>query len=210
MTLNTEHSKHKIINATFLLSLKYGFDNVSIKQIQEESGLTSGSIYHHFKDKDEILEYMVKTYLTNSFYSYREDIENFEGTFIEKLEFALKYLISTYGTKTKVESLYTPIRPQFNHEKYFTLFKSIYHQHPNIKPAFHKLNQKLCCFYYKLFKEAIESKEIREDIDAKTLAIFFQTILKGYTDMWTLHPKLSIEEIIDADMKMITEAIKKA
>ena len=31
-------------------------DNVSMKQIQEESGLASGSMYYHFKKKDEILK----------------------------------------------------------------------------------------------------------------------------------------------------------
>jgi len=209
MSLNTEHNKHKIINATFSLSLKHGFDNVSIKQIQQESGLASGSIYYHFKDKDEILDYMVKTYLTNSFYSYSEDIKNFEGPFIEKLKYTLKYKISAFATKEKSDSIFVPARPEFDHKEYFTLFKSIYHHKPKIRPAFYKLNEKLYNFYWELFEEAIENKEMRDDIDIKTLVTFFQTILKGYTDMWAFHPELTIEEIIDANMKMIEEAIKK-
>ena len=210
MSLNSEHNKHRIINATFALSLKHGFDNVSIKQIQEESGLASGSIYYHFKDKDEILDYMIKTYMTNSFYSYRDDIKNFEGTFIEKLKFILEYVISGFATKSEPESLYIPIREQFDHKEYFTLVKSIYHHHPKVRSAYHKLNEKLFGLYYEVFQEAIENKQIREDIDIKTLVIFFQTILKGYTDMWTYQPNISIEEIIDANIKMIDEAIKKS
>ncbi|WP_225370126.1 TetR/AcrR family transcriptional regulator [Methanobrevibacter arboriphilus] len=53
-------NKDKIAQAAFLLSLKYGFDNVSIKQIQEEANVTTGAIYYHFKDKNDILDYILK------------------------------------------------------------------------------------------------------------------------------------------------------
>jgi len=209
MSLTSEQNKHKIIDTTFLLSLKYGFDNVSIKQIKEESGLSTGTIYYYFKNKDEILEYMVKTYLTNSFYSYRDDIKNFEGTFIDKLRFTFESKGNSFATKTKDDTPYVHSRPEFDHREYFMLFKSIYHFHPEVRGAFHRLNEKLHSFYYELFQEAIDNGEIRDDVDAKTLAIYFQTSLKGYTDMWMFHPEFSFEEIVDSNIKMIEESLKK-
>ncbi|RBQ22635.1 hypothetical protein ALNOE001_16930 [Candidatus Methanobinarius endosymbioticus] len=51
------NNKQKIVDAAFDLSVKYGFDNVSMKQIQEAADIGAGSIYYHFKNKNEILEY---------------------------------------------------------------------------------------------------------------------------------------------------------
>lgn len=133
MTLRSEQNKHKIINAAFVLALKYGFDRVSIKMIQEESGLASGTIYYHYKDKDEILTYMVKTYLLISFDSYSKDIKQFKGTFKEKIEFIFKYKNTNFGAKGNDESIYIPNRPKFHHKEYFMLFKSIYHFHPHVR-----------------------------------------------------------------------------
>ncbi|MCL2687534.1 MAG: TetR/AcrR family transcriptional regulator [Methanobrevibacter sp.] len=207
MKLNPKNRKNKIINATLDLSLKHGFDNVSIHQIHEESGFASGTIYYYFKDKDEILEYMVRTCFIDSFDSYIEDIKNFEGTFIEKLRFILEYITHDFGTKN--EPLYSPNVIEFSYREYFALFKSLYYIKPKIRPMFNELNKNLYDFYYDLFQEAIENKEIREDIEIETLVILFQTILKGYTDIWAFHENLSLEKIIDAYIKIIEEVVKK-
>ncbi|WP_225369752.1 TetR/AcrR family transcriptional regulator [Methanobrevibacter arboriphilus] len=56
------NTKDKIVESTFLLSMEYGYDNVSIKQIKEKSGIAASSIYHHYKNKDAILFYMIQKY----------------------------------------------------------------------------------------------------------------------------------------------------
>jgi AcrR family transcriptional regulator len=182
---------------------------VSIKQIQEESGISIGSIYYHFENKDEILDIMVKTYLKDSFFAYENDIKNFDGDFIEKLNFIFRYKASLFGTKSKDNLQFLPKRPKFDHKEYFTLFKSIFHHYPKVRHHFYELNKKLFNLYCELFQEAVENNEIRDDIDIKTLAVFVQTTLKGYTDMWSFHSELSLEEIVDDNIKMIWEAIKK-
>ena len=85
------NSKFKISDATFKLSLQYGFDNISIKQIQEESGVATGSIYYYFKNKDEILEYMVNKYLMDQFYKTKKQITEFNGSFFEKMNLIFRY-----------------------------------------------------------------------------------------------------------------------
>lgn len=59
-------TKDKIIESTFLLSLKYGFNNVSINQIKEEANITPSSIYHHFKNKDDILLARLQKYFLDN------------------------------------------------------------------------------------------------------------------------------------------------
>lgn len=72
-----------------------------------------------------------------------------------------------------------------------------------------RLHDNLYDFYYELIQEAIENKEIREDLDIRTLVIFIQTLIKGYIDLYVYQPNISFEELIDANLKMIQEIIKK-
>lgn len=39
---------------------KNGYENLSIKNICEEAGVSNGSFYHHFKTKDDLLSYYIE------------------------------------------------------------------------------------------------------------------------------------------------------
>jgi len=201
------NNKHKIIDAAFNLSLKHGFDNVSIRQIHEETGLASGSIYYHFKNKDEILEYTVNKYLLDHFYEFKKQIKEFDGTLIEKINFIFRYEGGEFSTNDE-EFPYALNRPKVRYKDYFILLTSIYHKHPEITTA-HDIHEELYKFYYELVEEAIEKKEIREDIDIEKIAMFLQTTLKGYIGLLVFQPDLSTEKLIEYNTELIWEAVRK-
>jgi AcrR family transcriptional regulator len=200
-------SKNKIALVAFSLAMENGFDNVSIKQIQEESGLSAGTIYYYFKDKNEILVYMLHLYLIDNLQEYREEIKKFNGSFIEKIDFLLNYKSKSFIKEEFEINISTGC--EYSHKKYLTFLTTTFHQHPEFRYLFHESHDRLYDFYYELIEEAIENKEIREDIDVKMLVIFVQTIIKGYTELWVYQPNLSLEKIIDANIKLMWEAIKK-
>jgi len=47
-------TQQKILSATLMLFSKKGYFNTSVRDIAHESGVSIGSIYHHFKDKEAI------------------------------------------------------------------------------------------------------------------------------------------------------------
>jgi len=53
-------TKQQIIDAAVTLIRKIGADQLTIRRVVEESGLSIGTFYHHFKDKDDLLMYFVK------------------------------------------------------------------------------------------------------------------------------------------------------
>ncbi|MBZ9570359.1 TetR/AcrR family transcriptional regulator [Methanobrevibacter sp. TMH8] len=201
------NKKQKIIDVTFALSLKKGFDNVSMKQIQEESGLASGSIYYHFKNKREILEHIINIYIIDGFYELEKYLQNFDGSFIEKIRFIMKYKTNDYGKK---ESYYPHISvlAEFDYKDYYTFIISTTHHHRETKDKINELNNKLYDLYYKLIQEAIKKNEIREDIEIETLVIYIQSALKGYVYLWIYQSRDSLDKIIDTNLKLIWEAIK--
>jgi len=199
--------KDTIADVVFILSMKNGFDGVSIKQIQDVSGIATGSIYYHFKDKDEILHYMVNRYIVEDFDQMKEEVMNLKVPFIKKIEFIYKYTFECYNKrKAEIEDISTNII--FDYKEYWTLYTSIYHQHPGVRHIFHELSDKLHELYCELIEEAIENKEIRDDVDSKSLSLFIQSNVKGHIYLYVYQPNFSFEEIIAANIKMIQEAIR--
>jgi hypothetical protein len=69
--------KRRIIDSARRLFNRYGFENVSLKQIMAGAGLTSGGFYSYFKSKSdlyaEVLGCFFPAYLSRQHY---EDVEN--------------------------------------------------------------------------------------------------------------------------------------
>lgn len=63
-------SKKKILEKAFSLFLTKSYDSVSMREIQEDTGLSRGAIYHHFKSKEDIYDQVVEIYLLPIFSSY--------------------------------------------------------------------------------------------------------------------------------------------
>ena len=200
-------NRNKIALVAFKLSLKDGFDNVSIKQIQEESGVATGSIYYHFKNKDEILLYMVHMYLMDNFREFKEEVKKVKGSFFEKMEFIFSYKTNSFINEEL--EMNTQNGYKFNYKEYYTLLTTIYHQHPEARHLFYELHDELYSFYCGLVQDAIENGEIRDDIDIDMLVIFIQTIFKGYIDLWVYQPNFSFEKLVESNKKLLLETIKK-
>lgn len=68
--MHSNQKKQKIIDATVEVLKKYSVEEVSMRKIATEAGITTGSIYHHYKNKDELLFDVMKQTLhfTNRLY----------------------------------------------------------------------------------------------------------------------------------------------
>lgn len=49
-------SKDKILHAAFKLFLEKGLQATSMKDILKESGVSNGTLYHHFSSREKIVE----------------------------------------------------------------------------------------------------------------------------------------------------------
>ncbi len=58
--LKSRETKSKIFLAAKRILQKHGYDQLSIKNICEEAGVSNGSFYHHFKTKDDLLSYYIE------------------------------------------------------------------------------------------------------------------------------------------------------
>ena len=58
--LKSMETKARIFNASKRILQKQGYEQLSIKNICEEAGVSNGSFYHHFKTKDDLLSYYIE------------------------------------------------------------------------------------------------------------------------------------------------------
>lgn len=58
--LKSKETKERIFKAAKTILQKGGYENLSIKNICEQAGVSNGSFYHHFKTKDDLLSYYIE------------------------------------------------------------------------------------------------------------------------------------------------------
>ena len=56
----SKETKERIFQAAKRILQKSGYEELSIKNICEEAGVSNGSFYHHFKTKDDLLSYHIE------------------------------------------------------------------------------------------------------------------------------------------------------
>ena len=56
----SRETREKIFQAAKRIPQKKGYEELSIKNICEEAGVSNGSFYHHFRTKDDLLSYYIE------------------------------------------------------------------------------------------------------------------------------------------------------
>ena len=57
------NTKEKILQISIEKISKKGYDNVSIRSIAQDVGIKESSIYNHYKNKEDILDKILKKFL---------------------------------------------------------------------------------------------------------------------------------------------------
>lgn len=80
--IQREKTKRRIYDVAFTLFDQYGYDKVKVSDIAKEAGVSVGSVYYHYKNKEAIIDYgyyefdllLKDVYEKQSFKSSREAI----------------------------------------------------------------------------------------------------------------------------------------
>ncbi|MBB5113395.1 TetR/AcrR family transcriptional regulator [Micromonospora echinospora] len=82
--MSTTQDRRSVIldNAAHLFAAK-GIDATTVREIADSVGILSGSLYHHFKSKDEMVNAIISDYLTDLTYRYAQVLESEEKPAIQ-------------------------------------------------------------------------------------------------------------------------------
>jgi len=166
----TSLRRKQIIDALRKLIIECGSENVTVRRIAKEIGVSQGAIYRHFKSKREILSFLVD-YIEENLIGDIEKNDPHAKT-LEILENILKNHISAIEQRKGVSFLVVAEIISLGDKR---LNRKIYDVLNN---------------YIEHIKDiiilGIQSKEIKADIDPGMTATTFFGVIQGLVSLWAL------------------------
>ena len=185
-------AKQKLIDTTVELIKKYGADTITVRSVCEEAGLSIGTFYHHFQNKDDLLMYFVREASFDSFV-LETPLEDVAGRICE----LYMHLIDRYLT----------LGEEFMKSFYTTGNKAL--------SAY--MGQENGCFadgtvMARCERELIDAREqgfLKKDADPHQLSMDICTIVKGCVFEWALDDgRMDIAESLRRIVKAYLETCK--
>jgi len=190
--MNTEEN---ILNNTFRLLLAKGFDGVSISDIQKETGLSRGLLYHYFRNKEDLFVKVTEKYFVKIFdYNIRKTAEF--GVF----EFT-QYICNRF--KKIVKSI-TDIVVDKNDTvnvsllSYHYLFYQVMQHDVIFRKKYNETIEKELISWQYALRNSIERGEIRKDIH----------IPESANQLFTLTDGIWFQSFFSADGKTIIKNLE--
>ena len=187
-------AKQKLINTTVELIKKYGADTITVRNVCEEAGLSIGTFYHHFQNKDDLLMYFVREESFDSF-ALETPLEDIAGRVCE----LYMHLINRYLS----------LGEEF--------MKSFYTSGNKALSAY--MGQENGCFaegtvMSRCERELADAREqgfLEKGADPHLLSMDICTIVKGCVFEWALDDgRMSIAESLDRIVRAYLEIYRKA
>ena len=180
-------TREYIIDQAYGLFLSRSYEAVSISEISKAIGLTTGALYHHFRNKVELFMAVIDK-------SVKIDALDFDPENITLLSY-----IDLCQRKAQeiVTSTYSP-NPAYMPHNLLALFIDAFRHYPGFAEKKESLIQSEIAKNKKVLDQAITKGEIRSDINTSVMAEIFFTINTGvarsliHTNM---NQKLSLKQL---------------
>jgi TetR/AcrR family transcriptional regulator len=87
-----ENARERIIDASIRLFLAKGFVGATTKELTEAAGVAKGTLYWHFKSKDEILEEILEKFSVELYDAAFEAVKAGKGGFTERFKVLYRFI----------------------------------------------------------------------------------------------------------------------
>lgn len=185
-------AKQKLIDTTVELIKKYSADTLTVRSVCEEAGLSIGTFYHHFQNKDDLFMYFVREASFDSFV-LETPLEDVAGRICE----LYMHLIDRYLT----------LGEEFMKSFYTTRNKALSAYMGQVNGCFADGTVMARCEC-----ELIDAREqgfLKKDADPHLLSMDICTIVKGCVFEWALDDgRLDIAESLHRIVKAYLETYK--
>ena len=183
--------EEQIILSAKELFLKYGYKKVSMSEIAQNANVTKRTLYSYFKDKDEIVKYLVEEEIL-SMKQIIEKIEKEELPFLEKVH---KTILKIFEYKKQ--------------KQFLTILTQEYEkmQNPNLNENLKRFDQNIQEYIKERVQYAMENGYIKK-CDPEIVSFIIYKIYIALVFEWQkTNEELDEREITDNIMKILNEGI---
>ncbi|WP_339740507.1 TetR/AcrR family transcriptional regulator [uncultured Sunxiuqinia sp.] len=181
-------TKDRIIEEAFKLFLNHNYEKVSISDLEEAIGKTRGAIFYFFKNKEEIFNTVIDTYIIKT----QDPGEKFDFSGDLSLEqFIYRYVKGINTTMSRMLSLSVVNI----YKQYFYLYLQASRIYPNFSEIMTQNSIAEINLWEKAISRAIQTKEIKK-VDPRHYAVLFRSCFLGLAFDRCLSYGLDTEELL--------------
>ena len=202
MIMNT---KDMIMESTFKLLLEKGMLEVSLSDIVKESGAGHGSIYYYFEDKDQLIQSVLKKYVSDMFLNQLDKVELSDDLFDNLNDFYRKvlglnddYSFITFNGISIDDEVY---------KKIILLTFEGQQKYEEQRENFKEYIARFTGLIKKIIITGMENNQVREDVDVDEIVFIIKSEMYGIFFLWLVQEIDDIKSTINMQIKYIMKLI---
>ncbi len=197
------NTKDLILEKTLKLILEKGTIDISISEIRNYTGLTTGGIYYHFSDKSDIFEAILQKYMVD-YIKIDFDKIIVEGSSKDRIHDTLCYILHHYINGVEIES----INEKINYNSVILLLTSTGYAHDDVNRIISQTANDIKIFLTDIVEDGKRQNEIRQDLSTKNIVESLHIMYMGIQYFWLSFPNADIESLFEKNFDMTWQAIE--
>ena len=197
------NTKDLILEKTLELILEKGTIDISISEIRNCTGLTTGGIYYHFSDKNDIFESIMQKYMVDYIKIDFDEI-NLEGSSRKKIHDTLLYILHHFINGVEIESIHEKI----NYRSVILLLTATGYAEDEVYSIIAQTGEDIRIFLTGLVEDGKKQNEIRKDFPTKNIVESLLTMYMGIQSFWLTFANDNTEAILEKNFDIAWQAIE--
>ena len=197
------NTKDLIVEKTLKLILEKGSLDISISEIRNCTGLTTGGIYYHFSDKSKIFEAILQKYMVD-YIKIDFDKIPLEGSIKDRIHDTLLYILHHFINGVEIES----INEKINYGTVLILLTATGYATDEVSRIILQTGKDIGIFLTDLVEDGKRKNEIRQDFSTKNIAETLYIMYMGVQCFWLDFPDEDIDLLFEKNFEMTWQAIE--
>ena len=192
--LSKEDTRSRIIKAATKLFAENGYQQTTIAEIAKIVGLAEGSIYEHFRGKEEILLTIPNVWVTRSIEELELQLFGIKGAINKLRKFLWWYIhyIESEPMTAKVVFLFLKTNPNFMQTEAYSNVKIFY------------------SYLIKIFEEGCETGELMQDLNPFIARATFLGTIEHLVIRWLLKGRTySLFDNLEQTFNVLVEGFRE-
>ena len=197
------NTKELIVEKTLKLILETGTIDISISEIRNATGITTGGIYYYFSDKNEIFEEILQKYMVDYIKIDFEKI-TLEGSSKNRIHDALFHILDHFIKGVEIES----INEKINYSSVILLLTPKGYAHEEVNRIISQIEKDIKMFLAVLVEDGKRQNEIRHDFSTENIVDSLYIIYMGIQYYWLIFPNDDINSMFEKNFDIAWKAIE--
>ena len=197
------NTKDWILESTLKLILEKKTIDISISEIRNATGLTTGGIYYYFSDKNDILDAVVQKYLVE-YIKIDFDKIILEGSSRNRIHDALFYMLHHFMNGVEIECL----NEKIHYRDVIFLLTATGNAYDDVNSIISQTVKDIKIFLTDLVEDGIRQNEIRHDFSVENIVESLYIMYFGVQNFWLIFPNDDIDNIFEKNFDLTWQAIK--